>query len=334
MKPRYDLFLKKEWIENLDLLNILQTETTHASLLTALQKFIPDTNIVLTCNGTSALYLGMISLGLKENDEIIIPSFSYPAVDRLAKYMKLKIRYCDIKKDTFCMDPEYLKTIISNNTKAVCFINHLGYVGEDLLYIQDICKSYDALLFEDSAQGIGQYYNGQMAGSFGKFGVISFSGAKTISSGEGGLIYSKDPNLISRVIQLQNIELERGIGNYTMSALIAHILKKQIDDWDWFIDNKCRLFNEYKKYLDICMPFTADPFISYNSLVLSSKNAKNIQTKVKNMLNTYTRYKFYPIQQELPNASYVYETYIEIPQSFSLDSADIKKISFIINSAK
>ena len=99
------------------------------------------------------------------------------------------------------MDPDKLKMIISKDTKAVIFIEHLGYCGEDLIKVKNIYDEYNTYLIEDSAQSLGQINKNvnKMGGTIGEFGIYSFSGTKLLRSSEGGcLITNNNKNLINR----------------------------------------------------------------------------------------------------------------------------------------
>lgn len=325
---RHTWFLKDEWTSDIPNIDSIDETSNNDLFITEVKKII---NLHMTCvsNGTSALYLGMKAIGLTAGDEIIIPPFSYPSLSRCSKAMNLKIKYCDIDKKTFCMNPEYLKNIISKDTKAVGFINHLGYVGEDLIKIKTLCDENGILLFEDSAQGFGQFYNGKMCGTFGEFGITSFSGSKLISAGGGGIIYSKNKKIIDRIVEYKTIENINSIGNYCMPALLAHVLTKQLKDIDYIISHKKRIHEMYTKYIDINVPFIADKFIGFNSIAYTSKCARDICIELYHN-NIKSRYKFYPAVASYNNAESLFESYIELPQDISITLPDIKKICGII----
>jgi dTDP-4-amino-4,6-dideoxygalactose transaminase len=310
-------------ISNIDILNYEYVTTFEKKL----SDYVNINNVVCVSNGTSALLLGMIALGLKENDEIIIPSYSYPSALTISKYLKLNIKFCDIKYDTLCMDPDKLKMIISKDTKAVIFIEHLGYCDEDLIKVKNICDEYNTYLIEDSAQSLGQINKNvnKMGGTIGEFGIYSFSGTKLLRSSEGGCLITNNNKISDRVKILRGIN---GIGNYTMSPLVSKILNHQLDNINNILNKRKRIQNIYKKFINI----VSNNNESVHAVAYVSDKANTIYNMLR-LKDIETRYKYYPTQN-LYISNKIYENYIELPQSFDLTELDIKYICDIIKNAE
>jgi len=283
-------------------------------------------------NGTSSLFLGFIASGIKKHTKCLLPSYSFPAAKVVLNYLGADIDYIDIKKDTLCMDPELLKKYLNNDRSVeyVIFINHLGYIGEDLFEIKNICDYYNVTLIEDSAHGLGQTYENKMAGTVGKFGIYSFSGTKLLRCGEGGCIISSDENLINTVNDLANM----GIGNYIMSPMSALFLSKQVDDIEILFEKRNQIYEKYK-YNNINLhSYKTDNKRGYHAYAYLLKKPISQIKKLITLSNIEFRYFFYkPFSEnkdKYPIAFDVYNKYIEIPQSFNLSDDEINKISKFI----
>lgn len=172
-----------------------------------LSKFTSIPYVCGLANATSALFLGSTAIGVSSNSKCLIPSYSHNAIKVVLEYIGASVDYIDIKEKTLCMDPSLLKSYLEHNKSVnyVFFINHLGYVGEDLLEIKKICDFYNVVLIEDSSQGLGEVYDGMSAGSIGEFGVYSFSGTKLIRCGKGGAIVTGNQHIHSRIEKLATL---------------------------------------------------------------------------------------------------------------------------------
>lgn len=322
----YNKYLERiKSINIIDLNNNLELENKINKLF--------ETNCLSTCNGTSAILLALKSFNLKENDEIILPGFSYHSAYIVSNFLKLNIKFCDISENTLCLDPEKLKNIISDNTKCVVFINHLGYVGKDLIQVKQICDEYKALLLEDSSQAFSHSYNNNYAGTFGDIGIFSFSGTKLLRCGEGGCLVTRNTEFFEIAKNLRDM----GIGNYIISPISAKLVSAQIDDLNFIISHRKNIQDTYKKYIDI---------ISYDYLesvhavakVFKTEEEANKAYELLQLNNIESRYKFYNSMFKFDNSLEVSERiskrYLELPQSYDLSELEIKKIVNIITDNK
>lgn len=272
-----------------------------------------------TCNGQTALYVIMQVLGLNSNHNIIIPDWSYPAFYRNAKFMNLGIRYADIKKDTLSMDPDEVESLIDENTKAIGFINHLGYLGKDIERIREMCDKYNLYFIEDSAHGLGAVYKGKYAGTFGDMSIFSFSGSKLIRSGEGGCLCTNNKEYYEKAKHLV-----REVMNFTMSPILAKIIYLQLANFDWYLERNKFIRDCYKKYgLKIYENETDNKFSLH--VVYMAKNPVKLTNKLKSM-NIPFRYKYYKSLTHLPVATEVEDKYIELPCTLTLTEKEISKI--------
>ena len=151
---------------------------------------------VATTSGTMAQYVAMKALGIKENDEVITQSFTFVAtVEAIIESRAIPV-ITEINK-TLNMDPKDLEKKINKKTKAIIVVHMLG-VPANLKEIKAIAIKYGIPLIEDTAWGCGGYYDNTPLGTYGDIGTFSFDFAKTMTTGEGGMLVFKDEGLFKK----------------------------------------------------------------------------------------------------------------------------------------
>jgi perosamine synthetase len=151
-----------------------------------------------TTNGTTALHLAMLALGISPGDEVIIPAVTYVAVANAVKYAGGTPVIVDVTPGDLNIDPEMVVGAISPKTKAIVAV-HLYGVAADLRSLLKICKDNGLFLIEDCAEAHGASINGKIVGSFGDVSVFSFYGNKIISTGEGGLVATNNEQIYNKI---------------------------------------------------------------------------------------------------------------------------------------
>ncbi|MEM2121930.1 MAG: DegT/DnrJ/EryC1/StrS family aminotransferase, partial [Candidatus Woesearchaeota archaeon] len=156
---------------------------------------------IATSSGTTALHTAAISAGIKEGDEVIVPSFSFIATANCVLYCGAKPVFADINEEDFNISPDDIQKKISPKTKAIIPV-HLYGQPADMKAIMDIAQEKDLIVIEDACQAHGAEFNNKKVGSFG-IGVFSFYATKNITTGEGGMITTDDEkiNEVSRMIR-------------------------------------------------------------------------------------------------------------------------------------
>jgi len=165
-----------------------------------------------TSSGTTALQLGLLSLRIKEGDEVIIPSYVCQAVMNSVNYLKAKPVLVDIQDDFLqkgCnISADTIKPFVTNKTKAIILPHMFGIPAE----LNEILK-LGIPVIEDCAQCFGSKYNGKEVGSFGDVGMFSFYATKFISTGQGGMVVTNSDELKSKFDDLTKYDLKE---NYTI----------------------------------------------------------------------------------------------------------------------
>ena len=147
-------------------------------------------------SGTAALRVALAALNIGEGDEVITQSFTFVAtVEAIVESRATPI--CIDIDDTLNMHPKSLEKAITSKTKAVIAVHMLG-VPADLENIQKICNKYNIFLIEDTAWGCGGKLNGKSLGTWGDFGAFSFDYAKTMTTGEGGMLVSNNSKIFNK----------------------------------------------------------------------------------------------------------------------------------------
>lgn len=161
-------------------------------------------HVIPCANGTDALQISMMALGLKPGDEVITPSFTYIATVEAAALLQVKPIFIEVDKSTFCIDPESLEKAITPKTKAIIPVHLYGHAAE-MEKIMAIAKKYNLFVIEDNAQAIGCDYtftDGTIAktGGIGHIGCTSFYPSKNLGAfGDGGAIFTNDEALAEKL---------------------------------------------------------------------------------------------------------------------------------------
>ena len=150
-------------------------------------KYIDSKSAISVSNGTIAIHLVYLAMGLKKGDEVIVPGFGYLAAANVALQMGIKPVFADVDLETFCVTAKNIEKKITNKTKLIVVIHTYGNVCE-LDPIIKIAKSKKITVLEDSAESLGSKYKGKQSGGVADIGTYSFHATKTITTGEGGMI--------------------------------------------------------------------------------------------------------------------------------------------------
>ncbi len=170
------------------------------SFQTELEEYLQVKNVIPCANGTDALQIAMMGLGLEQGDEVITPDFTFAATVEVIALLKLTPVLVDVEMDTFNIDIDALKKAITPKTKAIVPVHLFGQCV-NMEAILEIAKEHDLVVIEDTAQAIGADYTfkdgtTKKAGTIGDIGTTSFFPSKNLGCyGDGGAIFTNDDNL-------------------------------------------------------------------------------------------------------------------------------------------
>ncbi len=200
-----------------------------------------DKEVVALSSGTAAVHLALIACGVKPGDEVIVQSFTFCASSHPITYLGATPVFIDSEKDTWNMDPVLLEQAVvdgiarGKKPKAIIPVYLYGMPG-NIAEIMGIAKRYGIPVIEDAAEGLGSRYKGQVCGTFGDYGVLSFNGNKMITTSGGGALVCPDKEAWQKVMWLATQAREsypyyqhEAIGyNYRMSNICAGIGRGQM----------------------------------------------------------------------------------------------------------
>lgn len=196
-------------------------------------------------NGTDALQIAMMALGLQPGDEVITPSFTYIATVEVAALLHIKPVFVEVDTQTFCMDPSVIEAAITPKTKAIVPV-HLYGQAADMEPIMAIAKKHGLFVIEDNAQGIGNDYtfkdgSVKKTGNIGHIGCTSFYPSKNLGAfGDGGAMFTNDDAIADKLRMIASHGQSKkyyhdvvGCNSRldAMQAVILDIKLKQLDDY-------------------------------------------------------------------------------------------------------
>ena len=197
--------------------------------------FIGKDYAIAVSNGSVALDLSLQALDLRENDEVILPSFTIISALSAVLRTPAKPVFCDVDEFTWNTDLKHIKDLISDNTKAIILVHTYGLVS-DVVGIKDYCAERNITIIEDTAEAHGQSIENKMCGSFGQISTFSFYANKHITTGEGGMILVDSKELYKKLLNMRNLDFnnkkrfvhENLYWNYRLSGLQAALGLSQI----------------------------------------------------------------------------------------------------------
>lgn len=207
-------------------------------------------------NGTTALLLALLALGIQPGDEVIVPTLVYIAVPNMVRVAGGIPVFVDSLPGTWQMDPDDIRRKIRLQTKAVIAVHNYGYPC-DMDSIQEICREHGLFLLEDCAEALGSTYKGQPVGSWGDISIYSFFGNKTLTTGEGGMITSNNEELIRKAFHLKNQGVTEKVYwhdtlayNFRMTNITAAIGLAQLEQLDKVLKRKREIAFLYNQLFD------------------------------------------------------------------------------------
>jgi dTDP-4-amino-4,6-dideoxygalactose transaminase len=198
------------------------------------------THCVAVNSGTSALHLGLLSLGVGPGDDVIVPSFTFAATANAVLLTGANVVFADIDPTTFNLDPVNLEHLITDRCKAIIPV-HLFGLPADMDPIKQIANKFGLVILEDAAQAHGATYKGKMTGNLGDVAAFSFYATKNITTGEGGAITTnlQDVCDFSRLLRNQGMKriYENEVAGYNnrmteIQAAMGIIQLKKLSDFN------------------------------------------------------------------------------------------------------
>lgn len=288
---------------------------------------------VAVSSGTAALHLSLISLGIGQGDEVILPSFVCSAPLNAIHYTGASPVICDIDRTTYNLDTADVKKRITKNTKAI-ILPHMFGLPADL----DEMLSFGIPIIEDCAHSPGSLYRSAHAGSFGVLSIFSFYATKMIASGEGGMVLSRNNELIETIRDLRDYdekETYRVRYNYKMTDIQASLGIRQLRKLPFFIEKRQNIADIYTKELKGCgctLPVvTEDRRHIFFRYVILAENALELIDSMAAKGIACRKPVFKPLHRYAglsgcPNTEWIWERAVSIPIYPSLTEKETYKI--------
>ncbi|MHA6697977.1 DegT/DnrJ/EryC1/StrS family aminotransferase [Chryseobacterium sp. A301] len=237
-----------------------------------LEEYLEVGHVIPCANGTDALQIALMALGLKEGDEVITADFTFAATVEVIHLLKLKAVLVDVNYNTFTLDPEAVKKAITPKTKAIIPVHLFGQCCE-MESILEIAKANQLYVIEDNAQAIGAEYtfaNGDVkkSGTMGTLGTTSFFPSKNLGCyGDGGALFTQDDDLAYKIRGIVNHGMyeryyhdEVGV-NSRLDSIQAAVLRRKLPNLD--------LYNEARRK---AADYYDEAFKDHKSVLIPARN--------------------------------------------------------------
>jgi len=321
---------------------------------------------VVCSNGTAALHMACMAAGVESGDEVITTPITFAASANCALYCGAKPVFADINDKTYNIDPEKVKEVTTEKTKAVVAVDFTGQSVE-LDKLMAHCKDNNLVLIEDGAHAIGTKYNGQPNGSIADMTTFSFHPVKTVTGGEGGAVMTNSEEYYQKLLLARSHGITRdtvfmeeephggwyyeqvSLGyNYRMTDIQAGLLISQLDKLPMFSDRRKEIVARYDE------AFLQIPEIQVQEEIPESDTTRHLYIlRIKPEMLTINRREFFdalaaenimcnvhyiptyyfPHYQRLgyekgicPNAEKLYDEMMSLPLYYGMTDQDVDDV--------
>ena len=275
------------------------------------------TDYCITLNsGTSALHALFLAYGIRKDDEVIIPSFSFISTANSVLFVDAKPKFTDIEENTFGLDPMMVTKNISSKTKAIVPMDY-GGLSCDIFKIKQIANDNNIILIEDAAEALGSSVKGKKVGSVADSSIFSFCGNKVLTTGEGGAVVTNSKEIYEKLKLIRShgrvdktsyfdnpdVPVYEMLGfNWRMSTITATLGLSQIHKLDKLIqmrqENAKYISSKLSKFNQIKTPNAPKGYEHIYQMYTIRLNNKKIRDNLHNFLTTkkiFSKVYFSPI---------------------------------------
>jgi len=321
---------------------------------------VPEGHAVAVANGTVALHLALVVMGIGPGDEVIVPDLTFAASANAILHAGATPVIVDVRSDTWCIDPDAIEAAITPQTRAIMPV-HLYGKSADMATLQALAARHGLRVIEDTAEAFGARCDGRTAGTAGDASAFSFFGNKIITTGEGGMVTFRDSADVERARVLRDHGMSKTqrywhdhVGyNYRMTNLQAAIGVAQLEQFDDILHRKLEVAAEYTRLLSgiagITLPPDSEPAVDYHgpnlnvfwlyTVLLDVTNESERSTIIKRMnaRGIETRPMFYPMSamplyasyargRSNPVSAHLSARGLSLPSSTALSTDDIARV--------
>lgn len=211
---------------------------------------------VTSSNGTAALHMAFLALGIGPGDEVIVPGFGFLASAHIALHMGATPVFAEVEPRTWCLEATEIEKRMSLRTKMIVPVHTYGNVC-DMENILALAASARIAVVEDAAESLFSRYKGRLAGTFGTLGTFSFQATKTITTGEGGMVVTSDKNLYEKMCLYRSHGMLRKRyywhelpgHNFRLTNIQAALGCAQLNEMVTIVRERRRVHEQYKLHL-------------------------------------------------------------------------------------
>ncbi|MBJ2120976.1 DegT/DnrJ/EryC1/StrS family aminotransferase [Arthrobacter sp. MSA 4-2] len=299
-------------------------------------------------SGTAGLHLGLLAAGIGPGDEVIVPSFTFAATANSVALTGATPVFADIELDHYCLDIAHVESLITEKTKGIMPVHLYGHPAAIEAY-RTLADRHGIALFEDAAQAHGASLGGRQVGTFGDFAMFSLYPTKNMTSGEGGMVSTGNPEIERRLRLLRNQGMERQyenelVGfNARMTNLHAAIGRVQLTKvGGWTAQRQANAAFLSANIEGVATPTVAEGAVhvyhQYTVRVGGDRDAFAAALKDEYNIGSGV---YYPIPnhrlpsfqrtEDLPNTETAAREVLSLPVHPSLDSEDLDRIVTAVN---
>jgi dTDP-4-amino-4,6-dideoxygalactose transaminase len=310
-------------------------------------------------SGTDGLHLAYLLAGIKAKDEVITPVFTCTATNIPLLYIGAKPVFADIQRDSLNIDPEHVRSLVTDKTKAIVCV-HYGGLPCDMDELRQIANEAGVPIIEDAAHAVGATYKGQSIGSISEFTMFSFQAIKHITTGDGGMLVMKDASLLPKAGRLRWFGIDREgkqkatwdndiweVGyKYQMTDIAAALGLAALEDWEEVSNHRKKLFAIYERGLSkvpgiqFVGPSCDDKVHAAWLCTVFAKERVKLQRKLRenHIESNQVHYRndrytlFQSCRGVFPNMDAIEDEYLVLPLHTRMSAEDAQRVVDVIKS--
>ena len=313
-------------------------------------EIVAGTHCIAVNSGTSALHMAFIAAGIRQGDEVIVPSFSFAATANAVRLAGATPVFADVEQDFFNLNPAAVEAAITPRTRAVMPVHLYGHPAA-MTELTAICQRHNLLLFEDAAQAHMASLNDTPVGAFGVAGSFSFYPTKNMTAGEGGMVTTGCSHIARQLRLLRNQGMERRYENEVIGfntrmtdihAAIGRVQLRKLAGWTKQRQDNASFLSSNIKGV-VVPPVAAGAvhvYHQYTSRVVGIDRDKFAEELTKNCVGNGVYYPTpihrlpsFGLSLDLPTTEQVARECLSLPVHPSLTQADLEKIVSVVNTA-
>jgi dTDP-4-amino-4,6-dideoxygalactose transaminase len=311
-------------------------------------EIVANRHCIAVNSGTSALHMAFVAAGIRQGDEVIVPSFTFAATANAVRLAGATPVFADVEQDFFNLSPSAVEAAITPRTRAIMPVHLYGHPAA-MTELTAICQRHNLLLFEDAAQAHAASLNGTPVGAFGVAGSFSFYPTKNMTSGEGGMVTTGCDHIARQLRLLRNQGMERRYENEVIGfntrmtdihASIGRVQLKKLAGWTETRQRNASFLSN--NISGVITPPTADNavhvFHQYTIRVVEQDRDRFAEELAKRGVGSGVYYPTpvhrlpsFGLSTDLPVTEQVARECLSLPVHPSLTPADLESIVSAVN---